>query len=52
MGNDDYTWFFIFMSLFNSNLGLSNNAKNIEQEKQNKEILEKLDRILEILENE
>lgn len=49
MNNRDYTWFFIFMSLFNTNLGMSNKSKNIAQEKQNQEILEKLDKILEKL---
>ena len=49
MNNRDYTWFFIFMTLFNTNLGMSNNEKNKVQEEQNKEIINKLDKILEKL---
>lgn len=31
MGNNDYTWHFLFMSLFNTNLGMTNVEKNNEQ---------------------
>ena len=49
MNNNDYTWFFIIMSVINTNLGLYNSSKNEEQDKQNKEILNKLNTILEKL---
>ena len=49
MNNTDYTTFFIFMSLFNSSLGMTNMSRNEIQEKQNQEIIDKLDKILEIL---
>lgn len=49
MNNQDYTWFFIVMSILNTNIGMYNSSKNEEQDKQNKEILSKLDMILEKL---
>lgn len=49
MNNRDYTWFFVFMAIFNTNLGLSNISKNNEQMKRQKLIEEKLDKILELL---
>lgn len=49
MNNNDYTWFFIIMSLFNSSLGISNVSKNEEQEAREIRIEEKLDKILEMM---
>ena len=49
MGNNDYTWFFIIMSLFNTNLGMTNVEKNKEQYIAQKRIEQKIDKILEIL---
>lgn len=46
MNNNDFTWFFIFMTLFNSSLGMSNVDKNIEQEKRQIRIEKKLDKLL------
>lgn len=50
--NNDYTWFFIFMSLFNTNIGMSNVEKNNAQYDRQKRIEEKIDKILELLQNE
>lgn len=50
MNNNDYTWFFIIMALFNTNLGLTNVEKNDSQELRQKRIEEKLDRLIELLE--
>ena len=47
--NNDYVWFFIITSLINTNLGLYNTSKNTEQNIQNKEMLDKLDKIMEKL---
>ena len=47
--NNNYTWFFILMSLFNTNMGISNVSKNNEQVKKQKEIENKLDKILDML---
>lgn len=52
MNNTDYTWFFVFMALFNTNIGLSNYQKNNQQHAQNKQIINKLDEILELLKHE
>ena len=49
MNNNDYTLFFIMMALLNTNIGLNNGTKNKEQVEQNKLILEKIDKILEKL---
>ena len=49
MGNNDLSWYFVFMSLFNTNLGLSNVEKNDEQYKIQIRIEEKLDKLLKIL---
>lgn len=49
MNNNDFTWFFIFMSLFNTNLGITNVEKNDEQYKRQIRIEKKLDLILEKL---
>lgn len=49
MNSNDYVWFFIITSLINTNIGLYNTSKNNEQDMQNKEILNKLDMILEKL---
>lgn len=49
MNNTDFTLFFIFMALFNTNLGLSNIDKNNAQYKRQERIEEKLDKILELL---
>lgn len=51
MNNNDYTLWFAFMSLFNTNLGLSNLDKNTEQEERQKRIEEKLDNIITKLNN-
>lgn len=47
--NDDYTFWFAFMALFNTNIGLSNLDKNTEQFERQKRIEEKLDKLLRIL---
>lgn len=52
MNSNDYVWFFIVTTLINTNLGLYNTSKNTEQDKQNQEILIKLDKIMEILSDE
>lgn len=51
MGNNDWTFFFVFMSLFNTSLGLSNIDKNTEQEKKQDRIEKKLDKIISLLED-
>lgn len=51
MGNTDYTWFFIFMSLFNTNLGMTNVEKNNEQYERQIRIEEKLDKLINFLED-
>lgn len=43
---------FLFISLFNTALGLSNKEENNKQIERQKRIEEKLDRVLEILEKE
>lgn len=50
MGNNDWTLFFVIMSIFNTSLGLSNIDKNTEQEIKQDRIEQKLDRIINILE--
>lgn len=50
MGNNDYTWYFLFMSLFNTNLGMTNVEKNNEQELRQIRIEEKLDKLINLLE--
>ena len=50
MDNNDYTLWFALMSLFNTNLGLSNLNKNTEQEERQKRIEAKLDELLRRLE--
>ena len=50
MNNNDFTWFFIFMSLFNTNLGMTNVEKNASQEARQKRIEEKLDYLINLLE--
>lgn len=52
MNNNDYTLFFAFMSLFNTNLGLSNLDKNTEQEERQKRIEQKLDKLLELIQKD
>ena len=51
MGNNDFTWFFIFMSLFNTNLGLTNIEKNTEQYERQIRIEQKLDKLINLLED-
>lgn len=50
MGNNDYTWFFIIMSLFNTNLGMTNIEKNTIQEERQIRIEQKLDKLINLLE--
>lgn len=50
MGNNDFTWFFIFMSLFNTNLGMTNVEKNDEQYNRQIRIEEKIDKLINLLE--
>lgn len=50
MGSNDFTWFFIFMSLFNTNLGMSNLEKNEEQYNRQIRIEEKIDKLIKLLE--
>lgn len=47
--NNDYTFWFAFMSLFNTSLGLTNVEKNTEQYERQKRIEEKLDKLLEMI---
>ena len=49
MNNNDYLWFFIVSTVINTDIAIYNSKKNIEQDSQTKEILEKLDKILELL---
>lgn len=49
MGNNDYTWYFLFMSLFNTNIGLTNVEKNKLQEERQIRIEQKLDKLLKVL---
>lgn len=49
MNNNDYTWYFIIMSILNTNIGLSNVSKNQYQADMQNEINKKLDKILSIL---
>lgn len=49
--NNDFNWWFAMVATFNTSLGLTNMEKNTEQETRQKRIENKLDRILEILEN-
>lgn len=51
MGSNDWTFFFVVMSLYNTSLGLSNISKNTEQEIQQDRIEKKLDKIINILED-
>lgn len=52
MGNSDFTWFFIFMSLFNTSLGMANVEKNDEQYERQIRIEEKLDELIKLLKDE
>lgn len=52
MGNNDFTWFFIFMSLFNTSLGMTNVEKNDEQYERQIRIEEKLDELIKLLKDE
>lgn len=49
MNNNDYTFWFVFMSLFNTSLGLTNIEKNTEQHERQIRIEEKLDKLLEMM---
>lgn len=51
MNNNDYTFWFAFMSLLNTNIGLTNIEKNTEQYERQKRIEEKLDKLLELMSN-
>ena len=51
MGNNDYTWYFLFMSLFNTNIGLTNVEKNKLQSERQIRIEEKLDKLINLLED-
>lgn len=44
-------WWFALTTLFNTSIGLSNMQKNSEQELRQNRIEEKIDKILEILNN-
>lgn len=52
MNGNDYTWWFAVVSLFNTSIGLSNVERNTEQEERQMRIEKKLDKILEIINNE
>ena len=47
--NNDYTFWFTFMSLFNTSLGLSNLDKNTEQYERQIRIEKKIDQLLEMM---
>ena len=51
MKNNEFMFWFAIVSLFNTNLGLSNFDKNAEAEERQKRIEMKLDKILEMMEN-
>ena len=51
MNNNNFTMFFITMSLINFSIGMSNMEKNNMQEQRQKEIENKINKILELLEN-
>lgn len=47
--NNDFNWWFAMMALCNTSIGLSNMEKNTEQEERQIRIENKIDKILEIL---
>ena len=49
MNNQDYTFWFAMMSLFNTNLSLSNLDRNNEQYERVKRVEQKLDKLLELM---
>lgn len=51
MNDNDYAWWFAMASLINTSIGLSNVERNKDQEKRQKRIESKLDKILGILDN-
>lgn len=51
MNNNDYTLFFITMALFNTNIGLMNVEKNTEQYERQLSIEQKLDKLINLLED-
>jgi hypothetical protein len=50
LNNDSLSLWFVFMTLFNTGIGLNNQEKNSKQEDKQKQIENKLDKILKILE--
>lgn len=50
MNNNDYVSWFAIISLFNTNLGLSNFSKNNEQEEKQQRIEKKLDKLIKLVE--
>ena len=52
MGDNDYAWWFAMASLINTTIGLSNVERNKDQEERQERIESKVDKILEILNNE
>lgn len=50
--NNDMNWWFAMATLCNTTIGLSNMERNVQQEEKQKQIEQKLDKILEILNNE
>lgn len=52
MNNNDYTFWFVFMALFNTTIGFSNLEKNTEQYERQKRIEQKLDKLLELMDKD
>jgi hypothetical protein len=52
MNNNDYTWWFAMLGISSLSIGLSNTSKNDEQVATQKRIEEKLDKLLEMINNE
>ena len=51
MNNNDFTMFFIIMSLINFSIGISKSEKNDIESVRQERIETKLDKILELLDN-
>ena len=52
MNDKDLNWWFAMIATFNTSLGLTNINKNTEQETRQVRIEQKLDKIMEMLNNE
>jgi hypothetical protein len=50
--NNDYVWWFAMLGICSTSIGLSNASKNEEQVETQKRIEQKLDKLLEMMNNE